>query len=190
MGSLCLSPGDPPNPGNELRSLTLQVDFLPAQPPGKPDLVAKLCPTLATPWTVIRQAPLSMGLPVGSSYSHFSSWAWRERGTALGVFSKCFTKSFFRLILQPALEEGILESGALSSQWQGDKEGIGVKWGEVRDQALRRGVEGSGIENWKELPRWGCGYGSAALIKHLHLGIYFRPSERGPCCGLFICFFI
>ena len=24
-------------------------------------LVAKLCPTLATPWTVARQAPLSMG---------------------------------------------------------------------------------------------------------------------------------
>ena len=26
-------------------------------------LVAKLCPTLVTPWTVARQAPLSMGFP-------------------------------------------------------------------------------------------------------------------------------
>ena len=26
-------------------------------------LVAKSCPTLATPWTVARQAPLSMGFP-------------------------------------------------------------------------------------------------------------------------------
>ena len=26
-------------------------------------LVAKSCPTLATPWTVARQAPLSMGVP-------------------------------------------------------------------------------------------------------------------------------
>ena len=33
----------------------------------------------------------------------------------------------------------------MSSQWQGDKEGVGVKWGEVRDQALRLGVEVSDI---------------------------------------------
>ena len=26
-------------------------------------MVAKSCPTLATPWTVARQAPLSMGFP-------------------------------------------------------------------------------------------------------------------------------
>ena len=30
------SPGNLPNPGVEPRSLTLQVDFLPAKPPGKP----------------------------------------------------------------------------------------------------------------------------------------------------------
>ena len=29
-------PGDPPNPGIEPRSPTLQVDSLPAKPPGKP----------------------------------------------------------------------------------------------------------------------------------------------------------
>ena len=31
------SPGDLPNPGIEPRSPTLQVDSLPAQPPGKPN---------------------------------------------------------------------------------------------------------------------------------------------------------
>ena len=30
------SPGDLPNPGIELRSPTLQVDSLPAEPPGNP----------------------------------------------------------------------------------------------------------------------------------------------------------
>ena len=30
------SPGDLPSPGIELRSLTLQVDSLPSEPPGKP----------------------------------------------------------------------------------------------------------------------------------------------------------
>ena len=29
--------------------------------PGGGGLVAKLCPTLVTPWTIARQAPLSMG---------------------------------------------------------------------------------------------------------------------------------
>ena len=33
-----LSPGNLPNPRNEPRSPTLQVDFLPAEPPGKPIL--------------------------------------------------------------------------------------------------------------------------------------------------------
>ena len=31
---------------------------------GGGDLVTKLCLTLATPWTVARQAPLSMGFPM------------------------------------------------------------------------------------------------------------------------------
>ena len=30
------SPGDLPNPGSEPRSLTLQADYLPAKPQGKP----------------------------------------------------------------------------------------------------------------------------------------------------------
>ena len=34
-------------------------------------LVAKLCPTLATPWTVARQAPLSMGFPRLENWSRF-----------------------------------------------------------------------------------------------------------------------
>ena len=35
-GLLFPSPGALPNPGIELRSLALQVDSLPAEPPGKP----------------------------------------------------------------------------------------------------------------------------------------------------------
>ena len=36
MGSLSLTPGDLPNPGIETRSPTLQADFLPVEPQGKP----------------------------------------------------------------------------------------------------------------------------------------------------------
>ena len=35
-GSPFLSPGDLPNPGIEPKSLALQVDSLPSEPPGKP----------------------------------------------------------------------------------------------------------------------------------------------------------
>ena len=35
-GFPCPPPGDPPNPGVEPRSPTLQVDSLPSEPPGKP----------------------------------------------------------------------------------------------------------------------------------------------------------
>ena len=61
-----------PGPEIELLSLALQGRFLTTGPPGKPiiqlfknggDLVAKVCSTLATPWAVARQAPLSMGFP-------------------------------------------------------------------------------------------------------------------------------
>ena len=62
------SPGDLPNPGIEPRFPTLQVDFLLSEPPGgNPKknngggLVAMLCPTHSTPWTVACQAPLSIG---------------------------------------------------------------------------------------------------------------------------------
>ena len=37
VGSQFPSPGDLPNPGTEPRSSALQVDSLPAEPPGKPD---------------------------------------------------------------------------------------------------------------------------------------------------------
>ena len=66
------SPGDLPNPGVKPASLALQGRFLTTGPPGKPiielfknggDLVAKVCPTLATLWAVACQAPLSMGFP-------------------------------------------------------------------------------------------------------------------------------
>ena len=36
VGSQFPSPGDLPNPGTEPRSPVLQVDSLPAEPPGKP----------------------------------------------------------------------------------------------------------------------------------------------------------
>ena len=36
VGKLCPSPGDPPNPGMELRFPALQVDSLPSEPSGKP----------------------------------------------------------------------------------------------------------------------------------------------------------
>jgi len=36
-GLPCPSPGDLPNPGIELKSLTLQADSLPSAPPGKPN---------------------------------------------------------------------------------------------------------------------------------------------------------
>ena len=35
-GLLCPPPGDLPNPGMERRSLALQADSLPSEPPGKP----------------------------------------------------------------------------------------------------------------------------------------------------------
>ena len=35
-GLPCPPPGDLPNPGIEVRSAALQVDFLPSEPPGKP----------------------------------------------------------------------------------------------------------------------------------------------------------
>ena len=39
----CPPPGDLSNPGIEPRSPTLQVDSLPAEPPGKPDLAVRQC---------------------------------------------------------------------------------------------------------------------------------------------------
>ena len=39
VGSLSLHPGDLPNPGIEPESPTLQVDSLPAEPPGKPSFL-------------------------------------------------------------------------------------------------------------------------------------------------------
>ena len=64
------SPGDIPNSGVEPGAPAVQADSLPYEPPGKPlnshgcgggGLVANLCLTLATPWTVACQVLLSMG---------------------------------------------------------------------------------------------------------------------------------
>ena len=68
------SPGDLPNPGIEPRFPTLQVDSLPAKPQGKPTTFLELSThmralracvlshvgLIMTPWTLARQAPLSM----------------------------------------------------------------------------------------------------------------------------------
>ena len=43
-GLLFPSPGDLPNPGTEPRSPTLQVDSLPAEPPGKARIYKELLP--------------------------------------------------------------------------------------------------------------------------------------------------
>ena len=75
-GLLFPSPGDLPDPGVELGSSALQVDSLPSEPPGKAicmygGLVAKSCLTLATPWTVACQTPLSMGFSRQEYWSGF-----------------------------------------------------------------------------------------------------------------------
>ena len=63
------SPGDLPHPEIKpvsFKSPALTAGSLPLVPPGKPShhgdgLVTKLCPTLASPWTVACQAPLCVG---------------------------------------------------------------------------------------------------------------------------------
>ena len=62
------APGNFPDPGIEPRSTALQVDSLPAEPPGKPNSktfssVQSLSHVrlFSTPWTVTYQALLSMG---------------------------------------------------------------------------------------------------------------------------------
>ena len=55
------SPGDLPNPGIEPRSLTLQTDSLPAEPPGKPkntevgslSLLQQIFPTQKSNWGLL-----------------------------------------------------------------------------------------------------------------------------------------
>ena len=69
-GLLCLPPGDLPYPEIKpvsFKSLALTGGFFTTSTTWEAlshhggGLVAKLCPTLATPWTVACQAPLSMG---------------------------------------------------------------------------------------------------------------------------------
>ena len=72
-GLLFPSPGDLPDSGIKPRSPALQADSSPSEPSRKSiaeiicvhafcygGLVTKTCPTLATPWIVAGQAPLSM----------------------------------------------------------------------------------------------------------------------------------
>ena len=61
------SPEDLPNSGIESKSPALQEDSLPLNHQRRSSklpfccLVAQSCPTFATPWTIARRAPLSMG---------------------------------------------------------------------------------------------------------------------------------
>ena len=66
------SPGDLPGLGIKPGSPAIQADSLPSEPPGKPRnhkmnhvhgvlSCFSPVPLLATPWTITRQAPLSMG---------------------------------------------------------------------------------------------------------------------------------
>ena len=59
------SPGDLSDPGIKPGSPTLQADSLPSEPPGKPGGIASSVQLshvrlFVTPWTAVRQAPLSM----------------------------------------------------------------------------------------------------------------------------------
>ena len=64
--------------GSNLGLLHQQADSLQSEPPEKPalgggGLVTKACLPLATPWTVARQAPLSMGFSRQEYWSGFPS---------------------------------------------------------------------------------------------------------------------
>ena len=72
------SPGDLPNPGIEPRSPTLQVDSLPAEPPGKPQMVKNL-PAMQETWvqSLGQENPLEK---VMATHSNILSWRipWTE----------------------------------------------------------------------------------------------------------------
>ena len=72
------SPGDLPNPGIEPRSPTLQVDSLPAEPPGKPQKVKNL-PAMQETWvqSLGQENPLEK---VMATHSNILSWRipWTE----------------------------------------------------------------------------------------------------------------
>ena len=53
------------------------MSFYPPSPiTGGGSLVAKLCPTLVTLWTVACQAPLSMGFSRQEYWSHYTTIIW------------------------------------------------------------------------------------------------------------------
>ena len=63
-GLPCPPPWDLPNPGIKPRSLALQVDSLPSDPPDqiRLDQLLSHVRLFATPWTVAHQAPLFNGI--------------------------------------------------------------------------------------------------------------------------------
>ena len=94
-GLPCPSPGDLPKPGIELRSLTLQADSLPTEPPGKPLFVIVTCKILLwsyfglksegprRTWNILKPESLPAAMapqaPWTSLYlSHFKDVHWRR----------------------------------------------------------------------------------------------------------------
>ena len=98
------TPGDVPYPGIQPAAPALQGDSLPLSHLGSPKLivvvvlVAKLCPTLAAPWSVARQASLSMGFP---RQEYWSGLPFLSPGN----FPKLGTEPGFPA-LQAAIREG------------------------------------------------------------------------------------
>ena len=74
VGSLCPSPGDLPNPGVEPRSLTLQADFLPAEPQGSP----RILEWVAYPFSSGSSQPRNWTRVSCIASGFFTSWAARE----------------------------------------------------------------------------------------------------------------
>ena len=69
-----------PSPRTPLRSLSgqgLHSELQSSNSPGGGGSVAKSCPTLAAPWTVAWQAPLSMGFP---RQEYWSRWSFPSPG--------------------------------------------------------------------------------------------------------------
>ena len=92
------------------------------------DLVAKSCLTLMTPWTVARQAPLSMGILqarilewVAISFSRGSSWL-RNRTRVSCIAGRFFTAWTTREALKKKNTSGALDlaSGGFIAKGQGN----------------------------------------------------------------------
>ena len=60
-------------------------------------LVTKSCPTLATPWTIAHQVPLSMGF---SRWEYWSELDWTWVSCTAGIFFADWTTILFSTLLE------------------------------------------------------------------------------------------